>query len=308
MTNTLLDPSVFTELRFATPPIEKFANTLRQWFGAAIIGGLIYGPSRAGKSYAIEYVKQKRSDIFGYDIPIILMQWKKPIIKEKDFHERFLRACGHSLPSDRTSNRELETRLVEYLATLAANSGRSCLIVFIDEAQYLRLDDLSFLANIYNRLKDKKIQQFTFLVGERKLTGLRGKAITDGEERYVGRFMCADFEFPLLKSARDLAVVLKQYDTTDYPEGSGKTIIQRFLPKASAKGWKFENQSKQIWQEFRCSARSVGKKTSSMKMQSCTQIVAQLLQALSKRDTNNLSIKKEDIEKATELVKYLHNT
>lgn len=182
--------SLFTELKLATPPIEAFGNTLRQWFSAAIVGGLVYGPSRAGKSTAIEYVTQRRIEIFGYDIPIVTVEWKKMPIGERDFHERFLSACGHSVPSVRTLSRLVENRLIEYLVTVVARSGGSSLIIFIDEAQDMRLNDLGYLANVYNRLKKRKIQQYTFLVGEQTLPQLRDSAAHVGAERYIGRFIC----------------------------------------------------------------------------------------------------------------------
>lgn len=303
-----MNPSIFTELRFATPAIEEFANTLRQWFMAAVIGGLIYGPSRAGKSYAIEYVTQKRREIFGYDIPIVCVDWKLMAIREKDFHERFLQACGHSVPSDRSTNSLIESRLVDYLACAAVRSGASSLVMFIDEGQDMRLSDLAYLANIYNRLKrPHKIQMFTYLVGERKLTALRSRALDAGYERYVGRFMCADFEYPLLRSARDLAFVLQQYDTCAYPEGSGASIIQSKLPKAWRAGWRFADQANVMWNGFRGANRAVGKKTSGMTMQSCTILVAQLLGYLTQRDASTLSVTAEDIASALTLVRHLHN-
>lgn len=302
------NPSLFTELRLATPPIEELANMLRQWFAVGIIGALIHGPSRAGKSNAIEYVKRKRVEVFGYEIPVVAIQWKKVALKERDFHERFLSACGHSLPSQRTPNRQLESRLIEYLASEATRSGNSNLVVFIDDAQDMRLDDLGFLANIYNCLKQRDVQQYTFLVGEHTLPGLRERAIAAGSERYVGRFMCADFEFPLIRSEKDLAFVFRQYDSFGYPEGNSRSITETFLPKAFAGGWRLESQAGAMWRGFRSGARSVGKKTTRMTMQSCTILVAQLLQSLALKDAPDLKLTDKDIQSATRMVRYLHNT
>lgn len=303
-----LNPSLFTELRLATPPIEALANTLRQWFGAAVIGGLIYGPSRAGKSNAIEYVTQRRADIFGYDIPIISVEWKKMPINEKDFHERFLSACGHSVPSERTPSRLIEKRLIEYLDTVVTRSGGSSLIIFIDDAQDLRLSELGFLANVYNRLKKRRIQQYTFLVGERTLPELRAKAAAAGCERYVGRFMCADFEYPLIKSERDLAFVFHQYDMCGYPKENSVSIIQTLIPKAFANGWRLEKQAGAVWKGFKASAHSVGKKGTRMTMQSCTILVAQLMQSLARREAPDLCLSEEDIQFATKMIRHLHTS
>lgn len=302
-----MNPAIFTELRFATPAINTLANTLRQWFAAAVIGALIYGPSRAGKSSAIEYIIQRRVEIFGYDIPVIAIPWKGMALSEKDFHERFLNACGHSVPSERTANRRLESRLVEYLASAVALSGNSCLILFIDDAQEMRLDDLAFLANIYNLLKKRKIQLFTFLVGERTLPKLREKADAEGCERYVGRFMCADYIFPLLQSAEDIAFVLRQYDVSEDFEGSGVTIAQRLLPKAVANGFRFEKMAPMIWNGFRRAVRTTGRQAPRMTMQSFTILIAQLVQGLARRDAPDLKLTDDDISQAVQLIRYLRH-
>ena len=78
----LIDPSIIINMRFATPSIEALANTLRQWYASAIVGGLIYGISRAGKSYSIEYIIHKRKEIFGYDAAIVSMLWKETLVAE----------------------------------------------------------------------------------------------------------------------------------------------------------------------------------------------------------------------------------
>ncbi|NOZ51687.1 MAG: ATP-binding protein [Gammaproteobacteria bacterium] len=303
-----MNPSMFTELKLATKSIELFANTLRIWFQSAVVGGLIYGTSRAGKSYAIEYITTERKKIFGYDIPIITIQWKITTIHEKDFHVRLLSACSHSVPSTRTTNPQLEHRIVEYITGLAKKSGESNVIIIIDEAQDMRLSDLGYLANIYNQLKKNKIQQYTFLVGERKLLELRGKANDAGYARYIGRFMCADFEFPLIQSYKDLQFILTQYDQHGYPEGSGTSIVEKILPKSYSAGWRLASNAKDLWSGFLDSQKSTGRRNKKMTMQSCTILIAQLFHRLSKRDGGNLKLTKDDINASTELIKHLHNS
>jgi hypothetical protein len=302
-----MNPALFTELLYATPPIEAFANTIRQWYRAAIPGGLIYGPSRAGKSVAIEYVVQCREAIFGYDIPIIVVLWKKAAMAEKEFHERFLNACGHAVPSDGSPNSWLERRLVQYLDSWVSRSGSRNLIVFIDDAQDLSLRQLGYLSNIYNLLKRRKVQQFTFLVGERSLVSLRDKAKLEGSERYVGRFMWADFEFPLLESKADLRFVMEQYDTAEYPKGSGVSIVGQVLPKAVASGWRLVDQVDAIWGKYREGNRTAGKRRGGMRMQSCTSLVARLLQLLSTRDGHDLILTEEELEEAIFMAMYVYD-
>lgn len=287
----------------ATPPIEAFANKIRQWFLATIPGGVVYGPPRVGKSSAIEYVMRARAEVFGHNIPVFKAEWKRGRITEAVFYERFLVACDHALPTARTRATDLEKRLIEYLASSVTSSGTPCLVWFIDEAHFLTVEDFGWLMNIQNGLARRKIRMYTFLVGEPRLRDTRETFIVSDDAQIIGRFMWSQYEFPHLKSAEDLAFVLKGYDTYCPAANGSVSITEALVPEAWKGGWRLMDQAKTIWGPYVTARRAATRdKPNLMSMQACTILVAQLLRWLAKRDGAELVLDKTLVEKAVELV------
>lgn len=287
----------------ATPPIEAFANKIRQWFLATIPGGVVYGPPRVGKSTAIEYVMRMREEVFGYNIPAFKVEWKRGRLTEAAFYERLLVACDHALPTVRARAADLEKRLIEYLASSVTPSGTSCLVWFIDEAHFLTVDDFGWLMNIQNALARRKIRMYTFLVGEPRLRDTRETFIVSGDGQIIGRFMWSHYEFLHLESAEDLAFVLKGYDTYRPPANSSTSLTEAHVPKAWRGGWRLTDQAKIIWEPYVAARRTATRdKPNRMSMQACTILVAQLLRWLGKHDCAELVLDKALVKKAVELV------
>ena len=287
----------------ATPPIEAFANKIRQWFLATIPGGVVYGPSRVGKTSAIEYVLRTREAVFGYNIPLFKVEWKRGRLTESAFYERLLVASDHALPTARTRAADLEKRLIEYLASSVIPSGTPCLVWFIDDAHFLTVDDFGWLMNIQNALTRRKIRMYTFLVGEPRLRDTRETFIVSGDAQIIGRFMWSQYEFPHLKSAEDLAFVLKGYDIYRPSADSSVSLTEALVPQAWKGGWRLMDQAKTIWEPYVATRRAATcDKPNLMSMQACTILVAQLLRWLAKRDGVELVLDKALVEKAVELV------
>lgn len=287
----------------ATPPIVAFANKIRQWYLATVPGAVVYGTQRAGKSYAIEYVMLAREEVFGHHIPVFKVEWKRGRLTEAAFYERLLIACGHELPTARTRAADLEKRLTEYLASSVIPSGAPCLVWFVDEAHFLTVDDFGWLMNIQNGLARRKIRMYTFLVGEPRLRDTRDTFIVSGDAQIIGRFMWSQYEFAHLKSAEDLAFVLKGYDTYCPSAHNTLSLTAMAVPNAWKAGWRLMDQAKAIWEPYVAARRAATRdKPNLMSMQACTILVAQLLRWLAKRDGAELVLDKALVEKAVELV------
>jgi len=290
-------------IRLHTRPIEAFANTIRQWYLAAIPGGIVHGATRVGKSFAISYVMEHAKAIFGSDIPVFRANWTRGRISERAFYVRLLTAVGHEMPKDSSRTAQLEFRLLEYLAERARAASEPCLVWFIDEAHFLTDDDLGWWLHVYNAMQERGFQQFTFLVGEPRLLANREAFRQSGDTQFIGRFMWTDYEFEMLKSARDLAHVLHSYDTYPYPGKEKISITQGFAEKAYAAGFRLEQQAQAIWETYVAHRRSLGRELAdTMIMQSCTILVAQLLRWANKRDSAGFSISEKVLQRAVQLV------
>ena len=291
----------------ATPPIEAFANTIRQWVSATIPGGMIYGNTRVGKTYAIDYVIDNAKNIFGYSVPVIKVTWhKNSKMTEKQFYQRILSELNHAFTQGNLTIR-LENRVIDYFESLVSKSPGSSIILFIDEAHWLTPNDFGGFCHIYNRLKTRKIQLYTFLVGDPRILETRTTFKQTEDTQFIGRFLWSDYAFEQLDSKDDLAFVLEGYDLyTDYPKDSGHSYVYYFLPKAFSNGWRLATCAPMIWKNYLFARRKVGPANKKvMPMQACTILVTRLLVILSRRDSPDLEITREDIDNAVSMIVHL---
>lgn len=288
----------------ATPPIEEFANTVRQWVNATIRGGMIYGDSGIGKTYAIKYVHEFRKQIFSANIPVFKSTWKQvPRNTEVKFYKRLLMDFGHGYINAKSAE-DLEKRVVEYLKTCAMNAGGSRIILFIDDAHYLTPDDYGWLCHIFNLLKYDDILLFTFLVGEEKLLAMRNSFKASNDTQFIGRFMWKTHHFKYLSSVEDFIQVLEGYDTySEFPPNSHCSYVKFFLPLAYEAGFRFTNYAMRLWTIYNNGRKAVStRKSETMSMGSCTIYITYLMQKLKYQDASDLDLDINLIEDAVQNV------
>ena len=129
-----LHPLVTGNYRLATPAIEGFYELVMRCLRYRIRGALIYGPSRIGKTRAIEYVRlllaREHPKITTYHAQC----GHKPRHAEGPFFATLLEAVGGTAPNAGTTSSK-RTRLSLRIREAAARAGSGTVILFCDEAQ-----------------------------------------------------------------------------------------------------------------------------------------------------------------------------
>lgn len=235
----------------STPAIEAVANEIRSWVRLHRPGGMIYGRPRLGKSTAINYLLAMREKIFPR--PVIcasasVEQPQRP--SELRFWSNLLTGAGHSLDRTGTAERR-RLRLIEYLAFRARSDGAGLVLLILDEAQWLRPIEYSWLLDLQNQLERRKVMLVTVLVGQPELLGVFESLRMTGQQQIIGRFMRRRLQFRGLRSVEDVRRVLGGYDErSDYPKGSGWSYTRFFVPQAFAAGLRLSDHADSIWAEI----------------------------------------------------------
>lgn len=129
-----LHPLATGNYRIATPAIETFYELVDRCLRYRIMGALIYGPSRIGKTRAIEYVRlllaRHHRKITSYHAQCE----HKPRHAEGSFFVNLLEAVGDSDPNAGT-NSSKRMRLTLRMREAAARAGSGTVLLFCDEAQ-----------------------------------------------------------------------------------------------------------------------------------------------------------------------------
>ena len=126
--------------RVATPAIDAFYKLVIRCLHYRTPGALIYGPSRFGKTRAIEYLRllleQKHPRITSYHV----QAEHKPRHAEGPFLSTLLDAVGDPRP-DGGSNPNKRLRLINRIKESCGRKGAGTVMLFCDEAQRYELNE-----------------------------------------------------------------------------------------------------------------------------------------------------------------------
>lgn len=235
--------------RVPTPSIAQFKALIEECLFLYIPGALIYGHSRIGKTYAIEFLRLDLERRYK-GISILKMRCHRTQIpSENTFFGSLLSAAGHPVQAGE-SKAALRGRLVHKIRQVADRRGDNRIILFADEAQNLREIEYEWLRDLHDDLENSELRLFTFLVGQRQLLAQKSAFQAQDREHIVARFMIEELEFHGIVSAAECQSVLAGYDSGEYPANSGWSFTRFCMPKAFDAGLRLKDSSTMLWGAF----------------------------------------------------------
>lgn len=233
----------------STNEINRMYQTVIKWIDNRTPGAIIYGRPRLGKTRAISYLVNSLPIDFGENTPIYHIRcrkYKNP--NENFFFEDLLKGVGHALFSNGKSSVK-RTRLLMFLIERAEFSGKSKIIIFIDDAQRLEELHYDWLMDLFNELDQYGITLTTILVGQKELVHQRSAFISGEKFQIVGRFMSQEYQFKGLETINDLKICLMGYDDyCEYPSDSDWSFTKYFFTDAFLRGYRLQQSAEEIFQ------------------------------------------------------------
>jgi hypothetical protein len=217
-----------------TPEIERLGQHVARWIRIDTPGATVFGKMRAGKSAAVQYLRDTLSSLVGYPVEVIIWEIGK---EDSDNPRHFLQARMTESGNLAIAHRDVEVlknRFFQHLVQRCETRGTRRLIVIIDEAQYANDEKMAMLVGFFNRITKEKLKPFFLLIGQPTL----GAAIDlNGIARdlnVIGRFRVNQYEFKGI-SLNQLEDVLREFER---PQSDGTPSgLASFLPAAYANGW-----------------------------------------------------------------------
>ena len=242
-------PLVLGSYRIGTPAIEDFYELIKHCLENKITGALIYGPSRIGKTRAIEYLRllmaEKHPKVTTYHV----QAEHKPKHAEGPFFTSLLEAVGCPEP-DRGSNAAKRLKLIGKIKDACMRNSSASVCMFIDETQRLGENEYEWLRDVHDQLDRIQIKLYTFLVGQEELHAVKTAFQQARKTQIVARLMVEELRFHGLRNAVDTATCLHSYDTTCFPRGTAWSFTRFFVPNAVSIGFKLADDAQLLWDAF----------------------------------------------------------
>jgi type II secretory pathway predicted ATPase ExeA len=234
-------PLMTKQVLFPTQPINELFLAIRRAVVLRETSCCFTGHSGVGKSCALEVIDAMlqlqmpglcvvRHDAQNAQVPSI-----------RAFFKHFLHSVKHS--ELRGETYDLRLRLVNWLVDEGRLSGLNMVVLLIDEAQVLAMQDFNFLKDVFNDLSKEGLQLITILMAqEPDFSQVIDKLKHARRLDLIGRFAMRILPFRAYNCARDLSQILQSMDAAVYPEGSGITWTEFYFPAAYANGFRLQSQ------------------------------------------------------------------
>ncbi len=244
-----LHPIETGNYRIATPAIQALYELITRCLRYRITGALTYGPSRIGKTRAIEYVRLLLAENHPKITTYHAQAEHKPRHAEGPFFANLLEAVGYPEP-DTGNNPTKRMRLINKIKEACTKRGSGTVVLFCDEAQRYDENEYEWLRDVHDHLDRLQIRLFTFLVGQQELLAVKTAFQRAKKTQIVARLMVEELAFFGIRNVRDVATCLNGYDQTCYPRGSDWSFTRFYLPQGVAGGYKMSEDAQILWSAF----------------------------------------------------------
>lgn len=222
------------------------------WIDQQVPGAYIYGASRLGKSRGVKwFLNSVLKERFGAIVPLVIWIRRPDSQKsEGDFWQQILLGSKFMFaePGKQVKRGSGFYLCKERFIAIAKNAGGNHVILLIDEAHDMRLQEWKWLTGLQNALDDEGFNLSVFSVGTHQLGYQHEYLASTGNAHVAARFMTAHARFHGLRSEAETAYALTGYDLdSDWPLGSGVTFLQHFAPVEFEGGYRLAECAGTLW-------------------------------------------------------------
>lgn len=245
-------PLVTRDYSLFTPAINDMVDCVAGWLDDQVDGATIYGPSRFGKSNAVDHWLQSLlSERFGAYLPMVV--WSHSDSGGANAVGRFLAnlllASRHPLAKAVRSPLARQHMLLERWAELAAQGGGRFLVLVIDEAQGMTQREWMWLVELHSLLEKERIRLCVFSIASLQFFDEPVGMALAGGAHVAARFMLSAEPFHGVRHVGELQFVMAGYDEgTEWPRGSGKSFTGGIAPSAWEQGFRMKSCADGLWQ------------------------------------------------------------
>lgn len=240
-------PLVTRDYSLFTPAIGQMVECIARWLDDQVDGATVFGPSRFGKSSAVDHWLQSLlSERHGGYVPMVVWSHTDSGGSQSvgRFYANLLHASKHPLAKAARSPLSRQHMLVERCAELAAQGGGRFMVLVIDEAQGMTQREWMWLVELHSLLEKERIRLCVFSIASLQFFDEPVGMALSGGAHVAARFMLAAEPFHGVRDTEELAFVMSGYDSgTEWPRGSGLSFTAGLAAEAWADGFRMETQA-----------------------------------------------------------------
>ncbi len=274
-------PVVTREYSLFTLSIDDMINCIANWLDDQVDGATIYGPSRFGKSNAVDHWLQNLlSERHGGYVPMVI--WSHIDSGGQSsvgrFYAHLLDASKHEMAKAAKSPLDRQHMLIERWIWMAHQGGGKFLVLVIDEAQSMTQREWIWMVELHSTLEKEQIRLCVISIASLQFYDEPLGMALSGGAHVAARFMLESRQFHGIRTVEDLNYVLSGYDdATEWPPGSGISFTAGLAPDAWAEGFRMGDQAESLMYAMTASLGESYKGPIDFPMKTVTQVSRNIL-------------------------------
>ncbi|MFC3715584.1 ATP-binding protein [Luteimonas soli] len=282
-----------------TNALESFVNVCVGWINSNLVGALVPGLQRIGKSHAVDYFMANYRQWLGNSVGVVSAE----VLPHKQISEGIFWGdllTSMKRPTKKRSPEERRQLFVGRLVEAASRSEKKKVVIFIDEAQLLEDALYKLLIGVHNEMwRLYRIKCVWLLVGQPELETVISTYIAEGKRQIVGRFMADTYVFQPLTGITDFKAAVECYDLYLHYPGNGPSFTEHFAPIPWGAGYRLASDADMIFQRIAQARTDNGLPDGSgMTMQGFTTLMNHILTHLLPNLTAGEELSPNDIDEA----------
>lgn len=230
-----------------TNSLEAFVNVCVNWINSNLVGALVPGLQRIGKSHAVDYFVANYRKWLGNSVGVISAE----VLPHKQVSEGVFWGdllISMKRPTKKRSPEERRQLFVGRLVEAGSRSEKKKVVVFLDEAQLLDDTLYKLLIGVHNEMwRLYRIKCVWILVGQPELETVISTYIAEGKRQIVGRFMTDTYVFQPLTGITDFRAAVECYDLHLHHPDGGPSFTAHFAPEPWAAGYRLVSDADMIF-------------------------------------------------------------
>lgn len=237
-----------SQIKIETPMVRALHATLTQWILCYFTGGLVVGDARLGKTAAIRLLTDFVRDHLGDPIPIFRVSYA---LRDKNtiraVYDRIARSLKKPTRKSMSSDDLLSDLLMHFADAAVANRNRRVVLI-IDEAQELCVDQLFAFVELFNELEILEVKLSVFFVANKDRFAPLADQLLKTDNRFIReRFFNYIYVFHGIRSVDELRTCLSYYDHEAVDPSDSRTWLQFYCPRAVSAGFCMSNLAELLW-------------------------------------------------------------
>jgi hypothetical protein len=254
-----LHPVVRRNYFIPSPPLKRASDLVLQRVSLRRTSCSFVAVPRFGKTHATRFIAKEIASTFP-DVYVVKMVCEKiGAQRPKAFHDFVFESSGGLIERVRRDASSALMRVVRRWTIEAVSAKANHIVLIADEIQRMTPDELTYLADITNKVLDEsELRITTVSFGSPEMVYLRDALCALRRQDLIGRFCSGMTAFEGLQSKDELREVMQAYDDPDvaeFPPGSGWSFSRFFFPTAYQLGWRLHKNAPMLWDALQGTAQ-----------------------------------------------------